>query len=70
MILKRSDRKKFGEIAVEKGFVSEHDVEKALLLQARLKQEGCSELIGMIMLKNDMLTNEQLIEILKYYEEL
>jgi len=60
--------KKFGEIAVEKGYVTSQDVQKALSIQRSLRKEGENELIGIIMLKQDMLTNEQLIDILQYYD--
>lgn len=60
--------KRFGEIAVDKGFASKEDVKKALKIQEDLKSEGEHVLIGIIMLTNEMLSNEQLIEILKSYE--
>ncbi len=68
MILKREGRKMFGEIAVDKGYVTQAQVSEALSIQNKLKKQGINELIGMVMLRNEMLTNEQLIDILKYYE--
>ena len=69
MIMKQTKKlKKFGEIAVEKGYVTSQDVQKALSIQRSLRKEGENELIGIIMLKQDMLTNEQLIDILQYYD--
>ena len=62
------EQKKFGEIAVEKGFASQEDVNKALKIQKELRENGEKVLIGIIMLTNEMLTNEQLIDILKSYE--
>ncbi|MFC1479577.1 hypothetical protein ACFL6F_03175 [Planctomycetota bacterium] len=61
-------QKKFGEIAVEKGYATPEDVNTALAYQHSLKKKGEHELIGIIMLKHDMLTNEQLIDILQYYD--
>jgi hypothetical protein len=61
-------RKKFGEIAVEKGYAAQEDVEKALAFQRALRQNGKNRLIGIIMLNHDMITNEQLIDILQYYD--
>ena len=66
MIMKPT--KKFGEIAVEKGYATVENVNTALAYQRSLKKKGEHELIGIIMLKHDMLTNEQLIDILQYYD--
>jgi predicted ATP-dependent protease len=60
--------KKFGEIAVEKGYVTQKDVEKILEYQKWLKNQGKNELIGILMLKQGMITNDQLIDILQYYD--
>ena len=68
MILKKGPFKKFGEIAVEKGYATPDDVNNALEIQNGLRIQGKNELIGMIMLANDIITNEQLIDILRYYE--
>ena len=70
MIMKKTKKlKRFGEIAVEKGYATTKDVEKALQRQKELRKQGQHELIGIIMLKMDMLTNEQLIDILKQYDD-
>jgi len=66
---KKGKLKKFGEIAVEKGYVTEEDVAAALALQQELAGEGKQELIGIIMLQQGMITNEQLIDILRYYDD-
>jgi hypothetical protein len=68
MIRKNTAYRRFGEIAVLKGYASEADVNKALDIQKQGRAEGKDELIGIIMLKQGMLTNEQLIDILRYYE--
>ena len=68
MIQKNETVKKFGEIAVDKGFATTQDVDKALKHQAEIRAGGENELIGIIMLKMGMLTNEQLIDILRYYD--
>jgi len=68
MIQKNNAPMKFGEIAVSKGFVSVKDVKKALAHQDEIRKQGGNELIGIIMLKMSMLSNEQLIDILRYYE--
>ena len=68
MIMKQKKLKKFGEIAVEKGYVTSEDVQKALAYQRSIRKKGENELIGIIMLKHEMLTNEQLIDILQYYD--
>ena len=61
--------KLFGEIAVERGFCTTAEVQTALAIQAEQDRNGQRELIGIIMLKNNILTNEQLIEILKTYDD-
>ena len=68
MIQKNNPIKKFGEIAVAKGFATRKDVDKALARQNEIRKTGTNELIGIIMLKMGLLTNEQLIDILKYYD--
>lgn len=69
MIMKQmSLRKKFGEIAVEKGYATQEEVDKALAFQKSLRTNGKDQLIGIIMLNRDIITNEQLIDILQYYD--
>jgi hypothetical protein len=65
---KNTSIKKFGEIALERGYVTRTDIEKALTIQKRKRANGVHELIGIIMLKEGMLKNEQIIDILRFYE--
>ena len=58
----------FGQIATRMGFVSSSQVQAALEVQDSLRRAGNARLIGMIMLEMGMISSEQLIEILKYYE--
>lgn len=58
----------FGQVAVRMGFVTEPQVQAALDVQASLRKAGKSKLIGMILLEMGMISSEQLIEMLKYYE--
>ncbi|MBN1417320.1 MAG: UDP-glucose 4-epimerase GalE [Planctomycetes bacterium] len=59
----------FGEVAIRLGFVREKDVIRALAIQKDLLERGEKhKLIGLIMLEQGMITNAQLIEILRYYE--
>jgi hypothetical protein len=61
----------FGQIAVRMGFVSQSQVQAALEIQDSLRAAGRSrKLIGMVMLETGMISSEQLIAILKYYETL
>ncbi|MFC1582239.1 hypothetical protein ACFL4W_01750 [Planctomycetota bacterium] len=68
MIQKNNPVKRFGEIAIDKGFATKSDVDKALAHQKDIRKKGENELIGIIMLKLGLLSNEQLIDILKYYD--
>ncbi|MBM4046167.1 MAG: hypothetical protein FJ279_13735 [Planctomycetes bacterium] len=59
----------FGVVAVRKGFCTEHDVARALKKQRDIVDRGGKwKLIGLVMLEMGILSSEQLIEILKYYE--
>jgi hypothetical protein len=58
----------FGQIAVNMGYVSSAQVQAALEVQDSLRKTGKGRLIGMIMLEMGMISSEQLIGILKYYE--
>lgn len=58
----------FGQIAIRMGFTTPAKVQAALEVQSSLRQAGKARLIGMIMLDMGMISSEQLIEVLKYYE--
>jgi len=59
----------FGQIAIRMGFVSESQVQAALEIQHSMQKAGKERrLIGMIMLETGMISSEQLIAILKYYD--
>jgi len=60
----------FGKVAVKLGFCSTEDVHRALEIQKNLpKEQKEHKLIGMIMLEEGIISNEQLIAILKYYQD-
>ena len=60
------EKKLFGEICVERGFVTSQDVGKALAVQAGLRKDGKPhKLIGIIMHEMGMLDNSQLIAVIK-----
>ncbi|MEW6357686.1 MAG: hypothetical protein AB1696_15245 [Planctomycetota bacterium] len=62
-------KKRFGEIAVRAGFVTDQDVHRALARQKEIASNGGNhKLIGIIMLELGMLSNAQLIHILKELE--
>ena len=62
-------REKFGRVAIRMGFVTEAQVKKALEIQRKMDETSQPhKLIGFIMLEEAMLSNAQLIEILKYFE--
>ena len=61
--------KPFGQVAVELGFVTESQVQAALEIQSSMeKTRKERRLLGMIMLEMGMISTEQLIDVLKYYE--
>ena len=63
-------RERFGERAVRMGFIIEADVEAALDRQRELAREGKPHmLIGLVLLQMGALANDQLIAILKSYED-
>ncbi len=63
-------KERFGERAVRMGFIIEADVEAALDRQRELAEEGKPHmLIGLVLLQMGSLANDQLIAILKSYED-
>lgn len=61
----------FGQIAVRMGFVTESQVQVALEIQETMeKTRKERRLLGMIMLEMGMISTDQLIDILRYYETL
>ncbi len=63
-------RERFGERAVRMGFIVEADVEAALDRQRELAKERKPHmLIGLVLLQMGALANDQLIAILKSYED-
>jgi hypothetical protein len=62
-------RKLFGHVAVEKGFVSEFQVDNALDCQKTIREEGARhKLIGMVLLEMGALDTTELIDVLKVLE--
>jgi hypothetical protein len=58
--------KRFGQVAVEKGFLDEEQIHEALEIQAREKEEkGTHRLVGAILVDLGYLTEEQKDEILE-----
>ena len=63
---KEQIHKRFGMIAVEKGFVTEDHVIEALVIQATENYRmGRHRFIGKILLENGLLTSTQLFEVLE-----
>jgi len=59
----------FGQVAIRMGFVTEAHVQAALDIQASMERTRKERrLIGMIMLETGMISTDQLIAILKYYD--
>ena len=60
----------FGKVARKLGFCTREDVHRALDIQKHLPNHNKEhKLLGMIMLEEGMISNEQLIAILKYYQD-
>jgi hypothetical protein len=60
----------FGKVAVKLGFCTTDSVCRALEIQKNLpKEQKEHKLIGMIMLEEGIISNQQLIAILKYYQD-
>ena len=63
--MNRHIHKRFGAIAVEKGFVTEEQLLEALQIQAKENlQEGKYRLLGQILLEKGHITNSQIEEVL------
>jgi hypothetical protein len=61
---------RFGERAVKLGFCLDADVREAIERQAGLAERGKPhKLIGLVLLDMGVITNAQLIRVLKTYEE-
>lgn len=58
----------FGEIAIRMGFITHEQLDEGLKLQKDMDRKGTHKLLGMLMLQEGMLSNSQLIQILKYME--
>lgn len=62
--------KRFGDYAVELGYCTPQDVERAVQIQEDLISRGHPRmLIGLIMVRYGILSNAQLIEVLKVLEQ-
>ncbi|MDZ7814782.1 MAG: hypothetical protein U5N86_01880 [Planctomycetota bacterium] len=57
-------RKTFGNIAIEKGYITEDALDRALVLQARLRNRGRHEKIGILLLRLGEISSEQLLDVL------
>ena len=63
--------KPFGQVAIQMGFVTEPQLQAALDIQKSMAASGRERrLLGMVMLEMGMISTDQLIDILKYYETL
>ncbi len=64
--MKKHYHKRFGTIAVDKGFINENQLIKALELQAKENvKEGKHRLLGQIFVEEGLLTEAQVDEILE-----
>jgi hypothetical protein len=67
----QTKRMKFGQIAIMLGFIDEDQLDEALREQRAITERGDKhKLLGLVMLESGMIGNEQLIKVLKSYEEL
>ena len=62
--METDNRKTFGEIALEKGFISQETLDAALQKQKSLQDQGRYPLLGIVLLRMGVITGSQLIEII------
>ena len=63
--MNNNNHKRFGAIAVEKGFITEEQLFQALKVQARENlAEGKHRLLGQILLEEGLITTPQIEEVL------
>ena len=61
-----NNQKRFGAIAVEKGFITEEQLFQALKIQAKENvEEGKHRLLGQILLEEGLITASQIEEVLE-----
>jgi len=64
-------RKLFGEMAVQKGYCTRKDVDKAFKIQQKMAAEHHSpKMLGLIMLEQAMIDNFQFIDLLQELDKL
>ena len=61
-------RRLFGQVAIRRGHVNPAQLEKALDIQKQMSRRGDKRLLGMVMLEKGIISNEQLIDILRCME--
>ena len=63
-------RVRFGQMAVEKGYCTEKEVEEALAIQKQRAARGRPQpLTGIVMVQHGIISTGQLIDLLKAYDE-
>jgi hypothetical protein len=63
--MNNNNQKRFGAIAVEKGFITEDQLFQALKIQAKENlAEGKHRLLGQILLEEGLITTQQIEEVL------
>ena len=64
------NKKRFGDYAVESGYCSRDDVDRVVEIQRDLAERGHPRmLIGLVMVRYGIITNGQLIDVLKTLEK-
>ncbi len=68
--MEKYQKKRFGTIAVEKGFITDHQLIEAIQIQTRENLEsGTHRLLGQILVDKGFLTDDQVEEILKFMNQ-
>ena len=68
--MKNRQKKKFGTIAVEKGFISEKQLLNAIEIQTKENlNQGRHRLLGQILVDEGLLTKPQVTEILEFMNQ-
>lgn len=61
--------KTFGDIAIEKGYISEAVLEEAIVRQKKYQSKGQYPLLGIVLLRMGKISSTQLLEIIVEMEK-
>lgn len=68
--MENNQKKRFGTIAIEKGFITHENLNEALEIQAQENlKNGKHRLLGQILVDKNFLTDEQVTEVLDFMDQ-